>query len=107
MPFRICKLSLESLQTGLKNKELEKVHMRAIEVVITVKNLHYMGRLIRLNLPTLKYRRIRGDVTKVYKILTNRYDTKYITFNFPLVHPHFLTITILCRCCLRTLDVHH
>ena len=33
-----------------------------------------MGRLIRLNLPTLKYRHIRGDMIEVYKMLTNRYE---------------------------------
>jgi len=44
--------------TGWAFKELEKVQMRATKLglVITVKNLRYMGRLIRLNLPTLKYR---------------------------------------------------
>ena len=33
-----------------------------------------MGRLIHLNLPTLKYRNIRGDMIEVHKILMNRYD---------------------------------
>jgi len=35
-------------------KELERVQMRATKLVITVKHLPYMGRLIRLNLPTLR-----------------------------------------------------
>ena len=48
--------------------------MRAIKQVITVKNLPCMDSLIRLNLPTLKYRRIRGDMIEVYKILKNRHD---------------------------------
>jgi len=30
-----------------------------------------------------------------------------LTFNFQLGHPHFLTVTILRRCYLRTLDVHY
>jgi len=30
-------------------------------------------------LPTLKYRRTRGDVIEVYKILNNKYDSK-VTF---------------------------
>ena len=30
----------------------------------------------RLKLPTLKYRRIRGDMIEVYKILTNKYDSR-------------------------------
>jgi len=46
--------------------------MTATKLVITVKHLPYMGSFIRLN--TLKYRRIRGDMIEVYKILTNRYD---------------------------------
>jgi len=49
--------------------------MRATKLVIAVKYLPYTGRLIRLNLPTLKYRRIRGDMIEVYKIFTNyRYN---------------------------------
>jgi len=31
---------------------------------------------LRLKLPTLKYRRIRGDMIEVYKILTNKYDSR-------------------------------
>ena len=27
-------------------------------------------------MPTLKYRRIRGDMIEVYKILTNKYDSR-------------------------------
>jgi len=74
VPFRICKLSAESLHKGKELKKLEKVQIRATKIVITVKRLRYMGRLVRLNLPTLKYRRIQGDMIEVYKILTNRYD---------------------------------
>jgi len=46
--------------------------MKATKQVITVKtvkHLAYMDRLIRLYLPTLKYRRIRGDMIEVYKML--------------------------------------
>ena len=53
-------------------KDLEKVQMHASKLVITIKNLTYEDRLKRLKLPTLKYRRIRGDMIKVYKILTNK-----------------------------------
>ena len=41
---------------------------------MTVKHLSYKERLVRLKLPTLKYRRIRGDMIEVYKILTDKYD---------------------------------
>ena len=60
-------------------KDLEKVQMRAFratKLVITIKNLTYKDRLKRLKLPTLKYRRIRGDMIEVYKILTNTYDSR-------------------------------
>jgi len=50
--------------------------MRATKLVISIKNLIYKDRLKRLNLPTLKYRRIRGDMIEVYKILTNKYDSR-------------------------------
>ena len=43
--------------------------------VISIKNLTYKDRLKRLKLPTLKYRRIRGDMIEVCKILTNKYDS--------------------------------
>ena len=49
--------------------------MRATKLVITVKHLPYKERLVQLKLPTLKYRRIRGDMIEVYKILTNKYDS--------------------------------
>jgi len=46
--------------------------MRATKLVpvITIKHLKYKDRLQRLKLPTLQFRRIRGDMIEVYKILT-------------------------------------
>jgi len=38
------------------------------------KNKSYTDRLIYLNLPTLKYRCLRGDVIEVFKITHNLYD---------------------------------
>jgi len=48
--------------------KLENVQKRATKSVINVKKLHYEERLRRLKLPTLKYRRIRGDMIELYKI---------------------------------------
>jgi len=62
-------------------KDLEKVQMRATKLVMTVKHLSYKERLARLKLPTLKYRRTRGDTIEVYKILTDKYDNNV---NLPL-----------------------
>ena len=54
-------------------KDLEKVQMRATKLVMKLKHLKYKERLERLKLPTLRYRRTRGDMIEVYKILTESY----------------------------------
>jgi len=63
-------------------EKLEKVQKLATKLVINVKKLHYEERLRRLKIPTLKYRRIRGDMIELYKIFTGKYDnntTEWIT----------------------------
>ena len=58
------------------NKEdieiIEKVQMRATKLVESVKHLSYEDRLKKLGIPTLKYRRLRGDLIEVFKIITNK-----------------------------------
>ena len=49
--------------------------MRATRLVRSIKHLSYIERLKQLKLPTLKFRRIRGDMIEVYKIVTGKYDT--------------------------------
>jgi len=53
-------------------EKLEKVQKRAIKLIIAVKLLKYEERLRYFNLPTLKYRRFRGDMTEVYKMFSGR-----------------------------------
>ena len=50
--------------------------MRAAKIMprLTVKNKPYHERRRILNLPTLKFRRQRGDVTETYTILNGIYD---------------------------------
>jgi len=63
-------------------EKLEKVQKRATKLVLTVKKLCYEERLRKLKLPTLKYRRIRGDMIELYKIFAGEYDseiTEWIT----------------------------
>jgi len=59
------------------------------KLVISVKHPPYEERLKRLNLPTLKYRRLRGDMIGVFKLLNNFYD-KEVDFMLPL-KPAFST----------------
>ena len=55
-------------------KNLEKVQKRATKLVRSCKLLSYKDRLIHLKLPTLKFRRLRGDMIEVFKILNGYYD---------------------------------
>ena len=48
--------------------------MTATKLLSDTKNLSYKKRLTMLNLPTLKYRRLQGDVIEMYKIITNKQD---------------------------------
>ena len=55
---------------------IEKVQKRATKLVISLKKFSYTDRLVYLGLPTLKYRRLRGDMIEVFKIIKNKYDYK-------------------------------
>ena len=50
-------------------KKIEKVQMRATKLLPSIRTLRYKERLKKLNLITLKYRRIRGDMIELYKIM--------------------------------------
>ena len=54
---------------------LEKVQRRATRQLPGLANLSYQDRLKKLKLPSLVYRRYRGDMIEVFKILTGKYDT--------------------------------
>jgi len=49
--------------------------MRATRMVQQLKNCSCEARLRRLNLPTLKYRRLRGDMIQVYNIVSGKHTT--------------------------------
>jgi hypothetical protein len=53
---------------------LEGVQRRATKQIPGMKNLNYEERLRKLKLPTLKYRRTRGDIIETYKIINEKYD---------------------------------
>ena len=54
--------------------KIEKVQIKATKYVCRNKHLAYEERLWYLNLPTLSYRRIRGDMIELYKIIMGKYD---------------------------------
>ena len=55
-------------------ESIERVQMRATKLVGNLRNMPYENRLKILNLPTLKYRRIRGDMIEVFKTINCIYD---------------------------------
>ena len=64
-------------------ENIDKVQKRATKLIISFKKLPYHERLRQLRLPTLKYRRLRGDMFEAFKIIHNYYDTRAsINFNF-------------------------
>ena len=62
---------------------MEKVQKRATKLIVSLKDKSYEERLRILYLPTLKFRRIRGDMIETYKIITGKYDA-LITPQFPI-----------------------
>jgi len=53
--------------------KLKKVQKRATKMIPELRKMHYPDRLKQLNLPTLTYRRSRGDMIETYKLLTGKY----------------------------------
>jgi len=56
-------------------KALEKIQMRSTRLVTALRDKPYQELLRALDLPTLKFRRLRGDMIETYKVLSGIYDT--------------------------------
>ena len=54
--------------------KIEKIQRHYTKKIIGMKDLDYESRLRALKLPSLEFRRIRGDMIEVYKILHEKYD---------------------------------
>lgn len=66
---------------------IESVQMRATKLVDGLGNMDYTERLKALNLPTLAFRRLRGDMIELYNHFT-KYQPEIITPSFRLKkHP--------------------
>jgi ribonuclease P/MRP protein subunit RPP40 len=55
---------------------IENIQRRATKMIPGFKDLSYEERLQRLRLPTLVYRRLRGDMIEVFKYMNNYYDVQ-------------------------------
>ena len=55
---------------------VENVQRRATKLLPGMENLSYKERLKSLDLPTLQYRRYRGDMIEVYKLTHELYDER-------------------------------
>ncbi len=74
-------------------RKLEGVQRRATKQINDIGNLEYADRLKKLKLPTLLYRRMRGDMIETYKILTHKQD-QVVSNLLPLhsaLRPHSTT----------------
>ena len=72
--FRKTKTNSFKLDKFKFRKEIEYIQRRATKLIPTLKTLTYEERLGKINLPTLVYRRARGDMIETYNILTGIYD---------------------------------
>ena len=63
---------------------IENVQRRATKQIEGLKDMSYEERLRHLKLPTLSYRRIRGDMIETFKIMTSKYDAEVCTGLFEL-----------------------
>ena len=66
--------------SGLRKNinEIEKIQKSYTKHIFQVKHLNYEQRLERLNLPSLEYRRFRGDLIQTFKIARNLYDKESV-----------------------------
>ena len=55
---------------------IENVQQRATKLVPGLKDLGYEDRLRRLDMPSLSYRRHRGDMIELFKMLNEKYDAE-------------------------------
>ena len=67
--------------------ELERVQRRATKQLPGLKHLEYLERLIEIGLPTLVFRRLRGDMIEIFKIMAGIYDNE-VTPTIPKGNEH-------------------
>ena len=75
---------------------MEAVQRRATKLIPGYYNLSYEERLRSLNLPTLAYRRYRGDMIELFKLSHDMYDEQvtegFLHYNTSVTRGHRLTL---------------
>jgi len=66
--------------TELIKLKIENVQRAAIRLVSSITHLSYEQRLRTLDLPSLKYRRLQGDMTNVYSLLHSIFNLDQVLF---------------------------
>ena len=62
-----------------RNKtNIERVQRRATKLIPSLRGKTYEQRLRALDLPSMEYRRLRGDVIETYKYLSGLYDVEHV-----------------------------
>ena len=69
-------------------KSVEKIQRRATKLVSSIKDLSYEDRLKALKLPSLVYRRRRGDMIQMYKIMNGLVRVEVKTLFSPTALSH-------------------
>jgi ribonuclease P/MRP protein subunit RPP40 len=64
---------------------IEKVQRRATKKITRLRNMSYCERLHFLCLPTLVYRRLRGDLIETFKIINGFYDVEAVPWLQPTI----------------------
>ena len=72
----------------LDQRSVEKVQRRATKLIHGLYIMDYSDRLTILNLPSLQYRRIRGDMITVYKFIHNMFAIDSSDFFTPATTYH-------------------
>jgi hypothetical protein len=61
--------------------------MRATKLIHKIKKMSYPNILKKLKLPTVKYRRLRGDMIETFRVVHGIYD-KLTSIKFEFSHMH-------------------
>ena len=73
--------------------DIEGVQRYYTKCIIGMRNHDYNKRLMCLNLPSLEFRRFRGDLIEMFKICNGIYDPSTTNSLFQFTDPHNITRT--------------